>query len=61
MKGEEGKGILCIRNSEMGRGNEVKGWRWGEEETDLGTKAGESSWWGCGVGGSLEESNDEGA
>lgn len=46
MKGEEEKGILCIRNSEMGRGNEVKGWRWVEEETDLGTQAGESSWRG---------------
>lgn len=46
MKGEEEKGILCMRNLEMGRGNEVKGWRWGEEEAGLGTQAGESSWRG---------------
>lgn len=46
MKGEEEKGILSMRNSEMGRGNEVKGWRWGEKETDLGTQVGESNWRG---------------
>ena len=51
MRGEEEKGILCTRNSELGRGNEVKGWGWGDEETDLVTHVGESR----GAGGGYEE------
>ena len=55
MRGEEEKGILCTRNSELGRGNEVKGWGWGDEETDLVTHVGESS----GAGGGAVEGEGE--